>query len=303
MRAYDRRAEGTTTAGGFAVPFQLDPSIIHTSSGAINPLRDLARIIPIVGTNQWKGVSADAPTASYDVEASEVSDDSPVLAQPVINIAMGRAFVPFSIELSMDWGGVGGSAIQTELTSLLQQSRDILDATKFLLGTGTNEPVGLLTIGTTGALTTGQRIQTTTSATYAVGDVYKLKQAVFGTVFGPSAVWVMNPTLLDTTYRFVAQGSTTEPALMPSGRGGDIVGIPKRELSTLVATTTTGSRIAVLGDWSGFAIADRIGTTVELVSTLFGASGRPTGQRGLFLYWRSGSGVIAPNKLRYLEVL
>jgi HK97 family phage major capsid protein len=296
-------SEGTTTAGGFAVPFQLDPSIIHTSSGAINPLRDLCRIIPIVGTNQWKGVSADAPTASYDPEAQEVSDDSPVLAQPVINVATGRAFVPFSFELYQDWGGGVGGGIQEELTSLLQQSRDILDATKFLLGSGTNEPVGVLTIGTTGALTTTQRIQTNTSATYAVADVYKLKQAVFATVFGPNSTWVMHPTLLDSTYRFVPAASATEPSLMPDGRGGDIVGIPKREMTTLVTTTTTASKIAILGDWSGVAICDRIGSTVEFVPNLFGASGRPTGQRGLLLWWRSGTGVIAPNKLRYLEVL
>jgi HK97 family phage major capsid protein len=278
----------------------LVPSIIHTSSGAINPLRSLARIIPVT-SNQWKGVSADAPTASYDPEASEVSDDSPVLAQPVINVAMGRAFVPFSIELSMDWAG---GVIKDELSSLLQQSRDILDATKFLLGSGTNEPVGLLTIGTAGALTTTQRVQTTTSATYAVGDVYKLKQAIFATVFGPTSTWVMSPTLLDTTYRFVPQASATEPLLMPDGRGGDILGIPKAEMTTIVSTTTTASKIAVLGDWSGLAICDRIGTTVELIPHLFGATNRlPTGQRGMFMYWRSGTGVIAPNKLRYLEVL
>jgi HK97 family phage major capsid protein len=258
----------------------------------------LARIIPVT-TNVWKGVSADAPTASYDPEAQEVSDDSPTLAQPVINVQMGRAFVPFSIELGMDWAG---GQLQAELGSLLQQSRDILDATKFLLGSGTNEPVGVLSIGTTGALTTAQRVQTGTTATFVVADVYTFKQSVASTVFGPNAVWVAHPTTYDTIYRFVAQGSTTEPALMPDGRGGDILGTPKQEMSTVATGTTTGSKIAVLGDWSGFAIADRIGATVEIVPTLFGAAQRPTGQRGLFMYWRTGTGVIAPNKLRYLEI-
>jgi len=49
---------------------------------------------------------------------------------------------------------------------------------------------------------------------------------------------------------------------------------------------------------------DPIGAQVEIISNLFGATNRfPTGQRGLLLWWRSGTGVIAPNKLRYLEVL
>jgi HK97 family phage major capsid protein len=152
-----------------------------------------------------EGVAADAPTAAYQAEGAETTDNSPTLAQPVINVQMGRAFVPFSIELGQDWGGGSGDGIQAELGSLLQQSRDILDATKFLLGSGTNEPVGVLTAGTTGALTTTQRIQTTTAATYAMGDVYKLKQAVFATVSGPNSTWVMHPTLMDTTYQFVPQ--------------------------------------------------------------------------------------------------
>jgi hypothetical protein len=56
-----------------------------------------------IGTREWKGVSSAGVTASYDAEAAEVSDDSPRFAQPTITSAMGRAFVPFSIELSMDW--------------------------------------------------------------------------------------------------------------------------------------------------------------------------------------------------------
>jgi predicted phage gp36 major capsid-like protein len=74
-------------------------------------------------------------------------------------------------------------------------------------------------------------------------------------------------------------------------------------MTTLVTTTTTGSKIAVLGDWGGVAIVDRLGAQIELVPQLLGATNRfPTGQRGIFMYWRSGTGVIAPNKLRYLEV-
>jgi HK97 family phage major capsid protein len=68
-------------------------------------------------------------------------------------------------------------------------------------------------------------------------------------------------------------------------------------------TTTTGQRIAIYGDMkTAFRIVDRIGMAVELVPTLFGSNRRPSGQRGLFAYWRTGSGVVAKNALRYLEV-
>ena len=38
---------------------------------------------------------------------------------------------------------------------------------------------------------------------------------------------------------------------------------------------------------------------------LFGAAqgNLPVGMRGLYYYWRVGGGVVAPNALRYLEVL
>jgi predicted phage gp36 major capsid-like protein len=50
-----------------------------------------------------------------------------------------------------------------------------------------------------------------------------------------------------------------------------------------------------------FKIIDRVGMTVELVPQLFGAtSGRPTGQRGLYAYWRNGSKVIDPVGFRAL---
>jgi len=56
---------------------------------------------------------------------------------------------------------------------------------------------------------------------------------------------------------------------------------------------------------TGYRIVDRIGSAIEIIPHLFGAAqGQfPTGQRGAYFYWRVGGGVVAPNALRYLEVL
>jgi len=56
---------------------------------------------------------------------------------------------------------------------------------------------------------------------------------------------------------------------------------------------------------SAFTIADRVGMTVELIPHLFGAAqgNLPTGQRGLYAFWRTGSKVVVPEALRYGEVL
>jgi HK97 family phage major capsid protein len=290
---------GTGSAGGFAVPFILDPSVMLTSTGALNPVRSIARTVTITGAREWRGVASDGVTAAYVAEAVVATDASPTLVQPTIITYQWRVYLPFSIALSQDWSG-----IDEELLRLSSDARDVNDATAFLTGT-TNSPVGILAIGTTGALTTTQRVQTAVSATYSVGDPWLLKAAL-PPRFIPTTTYAAGPAIYDKTYRFVAQGSTTEPRQFGDGdRGGNFLGQPKVEWSTMAVTTTTASRIMIAGDWSGYTVVDRLGTTAELIPHLFTSSQGllPSGQRGLYIYGRTGAAVTMPNAFRYLEVL
>jgi HK97 family phage major capsid protein len=82
-----------------------------------------------------------------------------------------------------------------------------------------------------------------------------------------------------------------------------ILGKPFRELSTLDSTTASNKKPLVYGDIAAdFRIVDRIGLQVELIPHVFGGSQRPTGQRGLFAYWRTGCTVQVPNAIRILKV-
>jgi HK97 family phage major capsid protein len=288
--------EGTGSSGGYAVPYVLDPSIIASGSGATNPIRQIARVVTIVGSNEWKGVSSDGVVAAYSAEATEASDGTPTLAQPDIKAAKWNVFVPFSIEVDQDW-----SSLQTELVTMAEDAKSVLEATKFLTGTGSNEPGGILNIGGTGGLTTTQRVQTAVSATYAVGDPWLLK-AQIPPRFIARATFAAAPAVWDKTYRFVGTNSV-EPLQMPS-RDGAFLGRSKVEWSTMATATTTGTKLIVGGDFSKYVIVDRLGMQVELIPHLFGASNRfPTGQRGLYMFGRTGAGVVAANAFRYLEVL
>jgi predicted phage gp36 major capsid-like protein len=42
--------------------------------------------------------------------------------------------------------------------------------------------------------------------------------------------------------------------------------------------------------------------TLALAAHVLGASHRPIGARGVFAWWRTGSGVLVANAARYLEV-
>ena len=231
-------------------------------------------------------------TASYDAEVAEVSDDTPVLAQPTITTAMGRAFVPFSIEVGMDWAGIEG-----ELARLISDGRDVLDSTMLYSGTGTDQPAGVRT-----GLTTTQRVLTDVAATFDVDDAYDIKGQLPAR-FMPNATWAAHPTKWDTIFRFTPSGSTTEPQALVT-RDGAFIGRPKIEWTAIPTALTTGTTQLLYGDFrAAFTIADRLGMTAEIVPTLFGATRRPTGERGLFAYWRTGSKTVAPEALRYLETL
>ena len=151
-------------AGGYAVPFTLDPTVMLSSDGSVNPIRQLARVTTISGS-EWKGVSSTGITAAYAAEGEEAGDDSPTLAQPTIKPERAQAFVPYSIEVGMDWSGLEG-----ELGRMFRDAKDQLEATAFLTGTGTGEPQGVLA-----RLGTAERVQTAGTAALATGDAYDLK--------------------------------------------------------------------------------------------------------------------------------
>ncbi len=287
---------GSSAAGGYALPYVLDPSIIRSGSGALNPIRAISRVIETV-TNTWKGVSSDGVTSSYVGEAATATDGSPTLAQPVVTCAQWRVFVPFSIEVGQDWPD-----LDQELVSLVADAQNVNDATQFYTGNGTLAPRGVMT-----DLTSTQVVHTSGNTLYAVGDPWALKAAIPAR-FTDTATFAAHPKIWDTTFRFVG-GNSTEPYQFGNAdRGGDFLGRPKVEWSAVgTQVTTSSSTIMVAGDWSKYTIVDRVGIQAELVPHLFsgntaGGIGWPVGQRGLYCYGRTGAAVTATNAFRVLVV-
>lgn len=293
----------TGASGGFAVPFTLDPTVIPTSNLSVNPYRRISRVEAGV-TDDWKGVSSAGVTAAYAAEATEASDNAPTLAQPAVSSEKAFAFVPFSIEIGMDW-----NSLQAEMARLFQDAKDDLEATKFTAGSGTNEPFGVVTGATTLVTSAG-------TAAFAVADVYAMESAL-GPRFRPRAEWIGNRFYYNKVRQFDTSGGANLwmplPAPLREGlandvpRGGNtgaqLIGYPANESSAMSSSLATGQKGLILGDFSYFLIYDRIGMTVELIPHLFGVSQRPTGQRGLYAYWRNGAKVLDANAFRTLNLL
>ena len=82
----------------------IDPTVILTDQESDNPFLRIANVVDVT-TNVWKGVSAAGVSWSFDAEGAEVSDDSITLAQPTVTIFTARGFIPYSVEVGMDWPG------------------------------------------------------------------------------------------------------------------------------------------------------------------------------------------------------
>lgn len=299
-----RAASLTTTAGGFAVPFVLDPTVLLTSSGAINPYREISNVITIT-VDEWRGVSSAGITAAFQAEAAAVTDVAPTLAQPTVSTEMARAFVPFSIEIGQDWG-----SFASEMAGMIQDSKDVLEASKFAVGSGTNEPFGVIT-GATTVFTASN------TNSLVVADVYGVHNAL-GPRFRANAKWTLNNAVGDRIRQLDTAGganlwvsnlqlrSAATPDGLTGGRmGADLLGKPAYEATAQSGTFTTGQLIAVIGDYGRYyKIIDRAGLTVETIPHIFGAAqgNLPTGQRGLFAYWRVGAKVLDANAFRTLKL-
>lgn len=285
----------SNTGNSLLLPYQLDPAIILSSGGSVNPMREIARSVTTT-TNSWRGVTSAGVTAQWTPEASEVGDNTPALASPTIPVHKATAFVPFSYELEQDAEGLFPSDLQALLLDGVEQ----LEAQAFITGTGVNQPKGIITA--LAAASPSVLVAPAVPESVTAADVYNLTTAL-PPRFRPGARFALNLQVLNG----LRQMETTNGALkFPELADGKLLSKPVSEISALDGTinpaATEANYAAVYGDFSQFVIVNKLGSVVELVPQLFGPNGRPTGQRGLLLHVRTGSDVVVPSAFRVLSV-
>lgn len=304
-----RTAMGLTGAnGGYAVPAQVDPTLILTSGGSTNPIRRLATVKTLSGTNEWKGLTTSGVSASYAAEGTEVGDNSPTFDQPTIKAERAQAFAFGSIEIEQDW-----DALADELVILFADAKDQLEAAKFISGTGSNEPEGLVA-GLVAASDPDDYIVSAAGEAFQKNDAYALIENVpprFRTVDGLSVLGNLATfhaaggfSVQEDEKIFVRERANAEGVL------GYFLGYKAYEVSTMDSVRDIDAEaeddhdILVAGDIArAYYVVDRVGLTVEYVPHIFSTNAnRPTGQRGWFAVWRTGAGVVNPNAARILRV-
>lgn len=298
----------TSASGGAAVPFVLDPTLLPSYNGAVNPYRNIARVVQIT-VDEWRGVTSGGITAAFQAEAAATTDQSPTLASAVISTEMARVNIPYSIEIGMDWG-----SFASDMASEIQNSKDVLEASKFAVGTGTNEPFGVVTGATTVFTAAGTNALVT-------ADLYGVHDAL-PPLYRSRAVWTLNNAVLSKIRQLDTAGGSamltpnlqlrsaanvggpSSPDMTDSRTNVDLFGKAVHEASGQSGTFTTGQLIGVIGAFDPYyTIVDRVGLSiVDAGYAQDATTGFPTGQKFMLAYWRVGAKVIAANAFRTLKL-
>lgn len=295
-------ALGVDPFGGYAVPFQLDPTVILTSNGAINPLRQLARVETITG-KEWDGVTSAGVVVTRAAEGAEVGTGDAQLVQPTVRTTRVQGFVPFSIELDVSWG-----ALRSQMTALLMDAKDVEEATSFVTGNGVAPNVNGLVYSVSSSVAsvgTASTVYTAGTAALAVADLYSLENAM-APRFRQQSGYLASRTIYNKfrqLFQALASAAFDSWVRPSQGQPATFNGYPAFEVSTMTGTIASGQLALLQGDFKQYLIVDRVGMGIELIPHLFGPTNRyPTGQRGILAIWFNNAQVLVPNAFRLLEI-
>lgn len=298
QKALERAMSLTDSAGGYLVPFQLDPTVILTTAGSANQIRQIARQVVATG-DVWHGVSAGAVTWGWLGEGSQASDNSPTFAQPEIPVHKAAGFVPISFEALDD-----AANVTAEVGRLLAAGKDNLEAVAFISGSGTGQPTGLVTALDAAS---GVDVNSTAANAIAAADVYALDNAL-ATRYRGNANFLGNRTTYNEIRALGTGGGSDMWERIGADRPALLLGRGAYEAEAMATADTTADvdparsdTALVYGDFEHYVIVDRVGMTVEFIPNLMGANQRPTGQRGWFAHYRVGAGLTNADAFRQLK--
>lgn len=284
----------TTGNGGYLVPVTLDPTIVLTNAGAINPLRQISTVKTIAGSNVFNGVTSAGVNAEWLAEGSQAADASPGTGQISVTAHKAAAYVFGSYEV------LGDSNFATELGGLMADAKNRLEADAMATAnTGATIPRGVVA----GVVAVTASIVTCSGATgtFAVADVYNTYDALTPRS-AANAKWLANPKIYSKVRQFSTNQGANFWVTMGGGIPSELLGAPVATASSMTGTVGAGTNILLAGDFSRYYIVDRIGFSLQYNPLVVGTNQRPTGQAGWFGFWRVGAEVADPGAFRLLQL-
>jgi HK97 family phage major capsid protein len=281
------------SAGGYLVPFTLDPTIILTNAGVVDPIRSISTV-KTIATTTWEGVTSAGVTAEWIGENSEWSDASPTFAQPSITPKKAEAWVAASYEILAD------SGFASELGRLLADAKARLEAAAFATGnTGATVPRGVVAAANA---VTASIVTSLTISAFAKGDVYNVSGALRPRD-AEMASWIANKNVYNLIRQFDTAGGSSFWANLGMKQPPTLLDASAYQCSSMTSAITTGAAVLLAGNFSEFYIVDRVGMSILYEPIVRGVTnGRPTGQAGWAAFWRVASDAVDPLAFRVLHL-
>jgi HK97 family phage major capsid protein len=283
VRRVVRRRWGVRDSAG------LHPDIILTNAGSANPFRKLARNV-VSTTNVAEFVTSAGTTANWLPEGTAVADTTPTLGQLAITHYKESVWIFGSFEVLQD------AALGQQVPMLIADAKDRLEVVAFTTGTGSAQPFGVITHGTSDA----------TVGVLTAAMVYGLHQALpprFRVADGARPVWLANVAIINAL-RQLAKFSGATTSLVddsPADNIPEMLGIDVMEDSAMdSANTVSGHKNLAILDMGSFVITNRQ-PEMLIYEPLFKdqATGRPSGQAGWFSWSRTGSDLTTATACQY----
>lgn len=299
--AEQRTISLTSEKGGVLLPYELDPTVILVSSGVVNPIRGISTVKQTT-ENVWKGVTSGGMTARFrEAEGEEAADNSPEFKQPEIACHAADAYGEWTFEFGQDYG-----SIASELTMMVTEAKDELEATKLRSGSGTKEPFGV-------EVGAEEVVETATEKAFAPqGDLTALIEAL-PPRWQSRATFLAHPNIYHLVSQAESEGGgplwqtlnslqagvgTTNDGRVPR----PLLEYPAYRLTTMQSKVEEEKAIVLFGDFSRYVVADRVGMYAKPVDNVPGTGGRPSGKEGLYFFWRTGAKVLNKAPFRKLVV-
>lgn len=221
---------GTPADGGYAVPIQQDRDIMRLLTD-LSPMRQVCRVMT-VGTEDYRKLVNLGGTASGWVGETDArpATAGPTLAQ--LKPSFGELYAnPEVTQKALDDIFFD---VESELSQDISESFAVLEGKAFLSGTGTNQPVGLLTAKTSAdadsarAFGTVQHIATGVADNFPAKDpadvlidlIYSMKAG-----YRTGAQFMVNSMTLATMRKWKdGQGNYIWQPAMQNGQPGSIFG-------------------------------------------------------------------------------
>jgi HK97 family phage major capsid protein len=290
----ERALQIGSTGAFMSAPYEVDPALILTGATNLSPLRQIARVDTITGTNEKRYVTSGHAGVKWYNESVELDAGDPTLAQPVVTCRKGASFVSFSVELDED------SAVVEELQRVFAETKAADEASDFVITdtSGGTAPVGIVTsivANATNVIALGTNV-------LAASDIYTL-QATLPARWRQNASAMANIAIVNG-YRALPVGTGVQESLVNITTDPPrLNGWPLYEAGAMDGTLNAAAAdyTVLAGDFRQFAIVDRVPMSVELIPMLMGANRRPTLERGLVMHWRAGSNVLVQDAFRLLN--